>query len=226
MDILNFISWIKGGRIVNTVTPSKTLLPIGVKDNKRDDGYIACAISVEDLVTQLTPTPTYKVFTALLTQSGGSQINSQTQGANITQGVTYLIIANSENADLTVFGAPNSNVGTYFVCTTSGTLPMQGTIELQYNTGAPVATVLENTIGNVYWIYVSEGIYVGFVPNIAEQKQVVFSPTSAYKTNSYDSYVRISNNSIDGQVEISTTDGTMGINDTIVDFPIEIRVYN
>ena len=53
MDILNFISWIKGGRIVNTVNQVKTLIPLGVKDNKRDDGYIACAISVEDLVAQI-----------------------------------------------------------------------------------------------------------------------------------------------------------------------------
>jgi hypothetical protein len=53
MDILNFISWIKGGRIVNTVNQVKTLIPLGVKDNKRDDGYIACAISVEDFIAQI-----------------------------------------------------------------------------------------------------------------------------------------------------------------------------
>lgn len=70
MDILNFISWIKGGRVVNTVDPEKTLLPVGLKDNRRDDGYLAGAISVEDLAAQITPTPSYKVYTALLTQGG------------------------------------------------------------------------------------------------------------------------------------------------------------
>ena len=53
MDILNFISWIKGGRQVTSVDPTKTLLPVGLKDDRRDDGYLAGAISVADLATQL-----------------------------------------------------------------------------------------------------------------------------------------------------------------------------
>jgi hypothetical protein len=72
MDILNFISWIKGGRVVTTVDPTQTLLPVGLKDNRRDDGYLAGAISVQDLAAQLVPEPAYKVYTALLTQSGTS----------------------------------------------------------------------------------------------------------------------------------------------------------
>lgn len=56
MDILNFISWIKGGRQVTTVDPSKTLLPVGLKDGRRDDGYLAGAISVQDFL-DLVPTP-------------------------------------------------------------------------------------------------------------------------------------------------------------------------
>jgi hypothetical protein len=55
MDILNFISWIKGNRVVNTVDASKTLIPVGLKDPKRDDGYIAGAISVEDLASSFIP---------------------------------------------------------------------------------------------------------------------------------------------------------------------------
>jgi hypothetical protein len=55
MDILNFISWIKGGRQVTTVDPSKTLLPVGLKDGRRDDGYLAGAISVADFLN-LVPT--------------------------------------------------------------------------------------------------------------------------------------------------------------------------
>jgi hypothetical protein len=51
MDILNFISWIKGNRVVTTVDPTQTLIPVGLKDSKRDDGYLAGAISVADLVS-------------------------------------------------------------------------------------------------------------------------------------------------------------------------------
>jgi len=73
MDILNFISWIKGGRVVTSVDPTQTLIPVGLKDNRRDDGYLAGAITVQDLAAQLVvPAPAYKVYTALLTQSGTS----------------------------------------------------------------------------------------------------------------------------------------------------------
>lgn len=48
MDILNFISWIKGKRIVTTVDPAKTVIPLGLKDGRRDDDYLAGAISVAD----------------------------------------------------------------------------------------------------------------------------------------------------------------------------------
>lgn len=48
MDILNFISWIKGKRLVTTVDPAKTLLPVALKDGRRDDDYLTGAISVQD----------------------------------------------------------------------------------------------------------------------------------------------------------------------------------
>jgi hypothetical protein len=52
MDILNFISWIKGRRQVTSVDAAKTLLPVGLKDGRRDDEYIAGAITVQDFVAQ------------------------------------------------------------------------------------------------------------------------------------------------------------------------------
>ena len=53
MDILNFISWIKGKRQVTSIDPAKTLLPVGLKDPRRDDEYLAGAISVADFITQV-----------------------------------------------------------------------------------------------------------------------------------------------------------------------------
>jgi hypothetical protein len=53
MDILNFISWIKGKRQLNVVDPAKTLLPIGIKDGRRDDDYLTGAISVADFISQV-----------------------------------------------------------------------------------------------------------------------------------------------------------------------------
>jgi hypothetical protein len=104
----------------------------------------------------------YKVFTALLTQSGGSVTNDIYEG-ELTIGVTYFINGNAilDGCDFTNVGAPNNNPGTYFVAT--GTTPnWNGTTNpdmLTYNTGAPVATVLENTIGNIWFSYDNVGIY-------------------------------------------------------------------
>ena len=51
MDILNFISWIKGKRLVTSVDPAKTLLPVALKDGRRDDDYLTGAITVEDFAS-------------------------------------------------------------------------------------------------------------------------------------------------------------------------------
>ncbi len=53
MDILNFISWIRGRRIVNSVDPNKTLLPVALQDDRRDDEYLTGAITVQDFTTQV-----------------------------------------------------------------------------------------------------------------------------------------------------------------------------
>lgn len=55
MDILNFISWTKNGRTVTTVDGANTLVPLGFKDPKRDDGYLAGAVSVADLLSGAVP---------------------------------------------------------------------------------------------------------------------------------------------------------------------------
>lgn len=53
MDILNFISWIRGGRKFTNVDPATTLVPVGVRDNRRDDKYLAGGISVADFSNDL-----------------------------------------------------------------------------------------------------------------------------------------------------------------------------
>jgi hypothetical protein len=70
MDILNFISWIKGKRLVTSVDPTKTLIPVGLQDSTRDDGYLAGAITVANFAAQVGLP--YKLYTAVLTQNGTS----------------------------------------------------------------------------------------------------------------------------------------------------------
>jgi len=105
----------------------------------------------------------YKVFTALLTQNGGDNVRltASDDPQPFLVGVTYVIADNTGNADFTNIGAPNNNVGTYFIAT--GTTPATwgdgSYVECDYNEGAPVVTVLENTIGNVWFDYTDVGTY-------------------------------------------------------------------
>jgi len=55
MDILNFISWIRSKRVVTSVDPSNTLIPLGVRNETRDDKYTSVAMTIADLANQLNP---------------------------------------------------------------------------------------------------------------------------------------------------------------------------
>jgi len=99
----------------------------------------------------------YKVFTGLVTQSGGS-VYQDTRSGVLTIGVTYKITDDTSNPDFTNVGAPNNFLDTSFIAT--GTTPNSwGQATLESNTGAPVVTVLENTIGNVWFSYQDVGFY-------------------------------------------------------------------
>ena len=106
--------------------------------------------TMQDVADSVLP---YKVFTALLTQSGGNNLTSIFSGL-LTIGVTYYIAASFTGDDFRNVGGPlittdDEFLGSYFVAT--GTTPTNYThgTELEYNTGAPVATVLQNTIENI-----------------------------------------------------------------------------
>jgi len=87
MDILNFISWIKGGRQVTTVDATKTLIPLGLKDNRRDDGYLAGAITVQDFIELIPPLsgPNYILIEGKGTPSENGQELYDTYLASITK---------------------------------------------------------------------------------------------------------------------------------------------
>ena len=120
----------------------------------------------------------YKVYTALLTQSGGNNLQ-QLIGTSLTIGVTYQIqeLDGVSGWDFINVGAPNNDVGTYFVAT--GTTPNSWTsAQLEYNTGAPVVTVLENTIGNVWFTYSGVGDYTIDSPGLFTNSKTFFLLTN------------------------------------------------
>lgn len=165
-------------------------------------------------------TPKYKVFTALVTQSGGDSYQELNSG-DLTIGVTYLII--HTGGDFSNVGAPNNNANTYFVAT--GTTPNSwGSANVSYNRGAPTAIILENTIGNIWFTY--EGVGVYYV-----NSNGLFTSGKTYSTPIYGDYTAGVCTSVldDNRVVILNYNNFSLIGDTyngIYNTPIEIRVYN
>jgi len=172
----------------------------------------------------------YKVFTALLTQSGEDVPNSLSN-MPLTIGVTYQIDDNGgSNWDFTNVGAPNNNVGTYFIAT--GTTPNSWGGEngnLYWNEGAPVATVLENTIGNVWFSYSDVGLYLVksdelFINNktICSLSSSLFGGAADFNSN----LIFYSSVAANNEISIISSSGGTYSNDQLSNTPIEIRVYS
>ena len=174
----------------------------------------------------------YKVYTALLTQSGGDSggnLTGEPGNDTLTIGVTYWIIGNSNNVDFTNVGAPNNNQDTYFVAT--GTTPNSwgdsvGDPILGYNTGAPVVTVLENTIGNITWGYVSTGNYLATLTGaFPSDKTFITTPSQLAGLDVNGSGVGAQVNPVDN-INVYSADGGSNSNGILNSTPIEIRIYN
>lgn len=172
--------------------------------------------------------PRYKVFTALLTQSGGDA-PTQVGSGNILEGVRYSFAEYEvEGWDFTNVGGPKYPASNNFTATVTAAPILWGGVTLEYNAGTPVATVLENTIGNVWFNYTAAGVYtmasdglfstektLGFItyndggPSGLNDKPFL----SIYPNNDYNIYV---NSALDGV-----------LSDSVLFYaPIEIRVYN
>ena len=180
----------------------------------------------------------YKVFTALLTQSGSHDSQATyvgpSYGNNLTIGISYTIADNGVTADFTNVGAPNNNIGTIFIAT--GEVPADrgdDNTYLTFDGGAPVATVLENTIGNIWFTYIGPGIYLINSNNLFPLYKTAFFGQSYYNGNNAvittlnstlyegntDDYIKI-NAAADLGSGIQLYDGLIN------GVTIEIRVYN
>lgn len=231
MDILNWVYLIKNKFTRTTVeNPATDLIVLGadVSYQKRGDKYQNYVMTVEDFLAPAARP--YKVYTALLTQSGGDDPQNWSSGSGpLILGVTYQIEVNDGGtADFTNVGAPNNNVGTYFVAT--GTTPNSWGIgdngELSANGGAPVVTVLENTIGNVWFTYSSVGEYTVESKSLFTDKKTFQFINNDY-TSGDDGQLIISNGGSDTTISLLSRDGSqLPIDGSFYLTPIEIRVYN
>ena len=176
----------------------------------------------------IAPSLPYKVYTALLTQNGGS--NGQTIGLPpLTIGVTYTILSASPNDDWTNVGAPNNEIGTSFVATGATPNYFDGG-ELEYNTGAPVVTVLENTIGNIWFAYNVIGGYL-----LYRDSDFIPEKVFAILTNNLSGNIGlVGDNMALGfecypnapYIAITSTTNGVATDGVLYNTPIEIRVYN
>jgi hypothetical protein len=170
----------------------------------------------------------YKVFTALLTQSGGDNYINQTSGT-FDIGVTYSIDTYKTGDDFSNVGGPASGPngawdGYSFIAT--GTTPLIYTngSGIDHNTGAPVATVLDNTIGNVWFTYNGVGSYLCYSSNEVNYLKTLVSIS---QTNTITNLTATNVDDNTSLAVINSTDFTENaVNSRIYNTPIEIRVYN
>jgi len=172
----------------------------------------------------------YKVYTALLTQSGGDDPQSIDSGA-VTKGITYMVDGTSSDADFSNVGGPKYDGvtpinGTYFVAINNDVPNNYSEGQLIYNTGAPVVTVLENTIGNIYWTYNGSGSYFANSDSLfTSLKTIVFiGPLSNGSTEGY-SMLGVNSNTLIQKIRTLAAPATYS-NNLLSNTPIEIRVYN
>lgn len=173
----------------------------------------------------------YKVYTALLTQSGGDDPLNIDEGL-LTIGVTYRINNDSPGMDFTNVGAPNNNINTSFVA--SGTTPASwginegtGNVTLVYNSGAPVVTVLENTIGNIWFTYINDGFYKLNSTNSFLLEKTFCQGTNETAEDGTLLVVTTVRRSSINSVDIYSTNpiNEAAYNNVLNNTPIEIRVY-
>ena len=184
----------------------------------------------------------YKVYTALLTQSGEDNWIHQTDGI-FDIGITYMIDTYNAGDDFSNIGGPPAGNqgewdGYYFVATGTSPLVYTNGSGIDHNTGAPTVTVLENTIGNIWFEYGagtgrynvrSNSLFTANKIFTSITNNVEITDESIFTTN-----VMINGVGTTNQMQVFTYkynvdggwNGVVSSNDMLLNTPIEIRVYN
>jgi hypothetical protein len=207
----------------NNMIPSGTRF-IGFSDSVNLTEKRSASVNAETAVYTVDELRGYKVYTALLTQSGKGAPLTTSRG-ELTVGVTYKLGTIEGKDDFTNVGAPTNESGISFVAT--GTIPANWESEtiLDYNTGAPVVTVLENTIGNIWFNYYKGGIYGINSDGLFTEKTFmeVLNVTDINNNDSGNAFIGVGLLENDSQLTIQSVALTEG---DMYNTPIEIRVYN
>jgi hypothetical protein len=175
----------------------------------------------------------YKVFTALVTQGSDTVDLRSLYGNPLTIGKTYEIISPGNGNDWTVVGAPNNNAGTKFIATGENAIwDTNGELKYDESNTTPIAIILENTIGNIWFQYDSTGIYLIRSNNLFTiNKTFCFINTNADAAQNplpYSSIPSSNNDSILSLCTYYTNVNGEGVraNSIMYNSSLEIRVYN
>jgi len=168
----------------------------------------------------------YKVYTALLTQSGDGTETILYNNSILDIGTSYTFASSYAGDDFSNVGGPLVTVNGEFdgdSFDATGTTPNSWTngTQLSYGSGTPVATVLENTIGEVIWTRTGIGDYlasnilfsasntIGFVGGHNGSNNMIFDASGTIEEAILWQYDPVLAQNVDG-----------------FDCQIEIRVYN
>lgn len=95
----------------------------------------------------------------------------------------------------------------------------------QSGTDAPVATVLENTLGDIVWSREEEGVYVGVLNGaFIQDKTFLYSKNKVYSSDDSTEY-SLSDSDLNKVYVTTTVTGALE-DGVMLRTPIEIRVYN
>ena len=217
MDILNFISWIKGKRLVTTVDPAKTLLPVALKDGRRDDEYLAGAITVQDLAAQIVSN-TVQSVTGLNT--------------NNTNPLNPIVNISVDGSTITGDGTPASPL---IATVPTPSYKVYSALLTQTGTADPVVTVVTNTLGTVTIARDSPGRYSVTTSGLFTLNKTVISiNTITTSAGPYGGYTGFTGSGSTNVFYIDTAKvigsggsipGT-GADNVWLRTPLEIKVYN
>ena len=141
------------------------------------------AFTIDDLIalggsgSSGDPRP-YKVYSALLSQSGTDDPQTATSGT-LTQGVTYEILDFVAGDNFIPSGAPNNNVGTKWIANGVSPTWSNGS-EIGWNGGAPTPQKFLNTIGNVWYTYNDSGSYLLLSDGLFLENRTFISPKRGF----------------------------------------------
>jgi len=180
MDILNIISWVKGKRQVTSVDPTKSVIPVGLKDDRRDDGYLAGVITVEDLLAGSA--------SSIATDGTSLYSTDPVAGPNISSSNT---IALGVGAGENTVNAPGSNFIGYHAGQEAASANFSNFIGFTAGVGASAANE-SNFIGYNTGINASQAYYSNFLGSgtgssatYANESNFLGINSGAYATNAY-----------------------------------------